>query len=49
MIDHIRGAVTYKEPNLVVIECGGVGYACRTSMQTAASVGTTILNIVQVQ
>ena len=39
MIDHIRGAVTYKEPNLVVIECGGVGYACRTSMQTAASVG----------
>ena len=39
MIDHIRGAVTYKEPNLVVIECGGVGYACRTSMQTAAAVG----------
>lgn len=39
MIDHLRGIVTYKEPNLVVIECGGVGYACRTSMQTAAAVG----------
>ena len=39
MIDHIRGKVSYKEPNLVVIECAGVGYACRTSMQTAAAVG----------
>lgn len=39
MIDHIRGTVCSKEPNLVVIECGGVGYACRTSMQTAAAVG----------
>ena len=39
MLDHIRGAVTHKEPNLVVIECGGVGYACRTSMQTAAAAG----------
>ncbi len=39
MIDHIRGKVTDKEPNLVVIDCGGVGYACRTSMQTAAAVG----------
>ena len=39
MIDHIRGKVSHKEPNLVVIECGGIGYACRTSMQTAAAVG----------
>ena len=39
MIDSLRGSVTYKEPDLVVIECGGVGYACRVSMQTAASVG----------
>ncbi len=39
MIDHVRGTVTYKEPNLVVIECGGVGYACRCSMQTAGTVG----------
>lgn len=40
MIDHIRGIISYKEPNLVVIDCGGVGYACRTSIQTAAAVGT---------
>lgn len=39
MIDHIRGKISYKEPNLVVIECGGVGYACRTSLQTASAVG----------
>ena len=39
MIDHIRGVISYKEPNLVVIDCGGVGYACRTSIQTAAAVG----------
>ncbi|MBR3269471.1 MAG: Holliday junction branch migration protein RuvA [Oscillospiraceae bacterium] len=41
MIDHIRGTVCCKEPNLVVIECGGVGYACRTSLQTSAAVGGT--------
>ncbi len=39
MIDHIRGRICYKELNLVVIECGGVGYACRTSIQTAGAVG----------
>lgn len=39
MIDHIRGVICHKEPNLVVIECGGVGYACRTSTQTAAAAG----------
>ena len=39
MIDQIRGKICYKEPNLVVIECGGVGYASRTSLQTSASVG----------
>ena len=39
MIDHICGTISYKEPNLVVIECGGVGYACRTSLQTASAVG----------
>lgn len=39
MIDSLRGVVLHKEPNLIVIECGGVGYACKTSMQTAAAVG----------
>lgn len=40
MIDSLRGHVIYKEPELAVIECGGVGYACRVSRQTAAAVGT---------
>ena len=40
MIDHIRGKICYKEPNLVVIECGGVGYACRTSQNTCAALKT---------
>lgn len=39
MIDHIRGVVSRKEPGLVVLECGGIGYACRTSLQTAAAAG----------
>lgn len=39
MIDSLRGSVIYKEPELAVIECGGVGYACRVSRQTAAAVG----------
>ena len=39
MIDSLRGTVLHKELNVVVVECGGVGYGCRTSMQTAAAVG----------
>lgn len=39
MIDSLRGSVIYKDPASVVIECGGVGYACRVSTQTAAAVG----------
>jgi len=41
MIDLVRGKICYKEPGLVVVECGGVGYACHTSLQTAAAVGGT--------
>lgn len=37
MIEHLRGTVSFKEPNLAVIDVNGVGYACRVSMQTAAS------------
>ena len=40
MIDSLNGTVLHKEPGLVVIGCGGVGYACRVSLQTAAAVGT---------
>lgn len=34
MIYSLRGKITVIEPNLAVIECGGVGYACRTTAYT---------------
>lgn len=34
MIYSLRGKVTVMEPNLAVIECAGVGYACRTTAYT---------------
>lgn len=34
MIYSIRGKLIRKEPNLAVIECAGVGYACRTTLST---------------
>jgi len=39
MIDSLSGVVQHKEPSLMVIACGGVGYACRVSLQTAAAAG----------
>lgn len=34
MIYSVKGEVVHTEPNLAVIECGGVGYACRTTFTT---------------
>ena len=34
MIYSVRGKVIATEPELVVVECAGVGYACRTSFNT---------------
>jgi len=34
MIYSLRGKVIVMEPNLAVIECAGVGYACRTTAYT---------------
>ena len=34
MIYSVNGTVDLIEPNLVVIDCGGVGYACRTTANT---------------
>ncbi|MDD6345738.1 MAG: Holliday junction branch migration protein RuvA [Oscillospiraceae bacterium] len=34
MIYSLRGRIICKEDNLAVIECGGVGYACRTTLNT---------------
>ena len=34
MIYSVKGTVEVIEPNLAVIDCGGVGYACRTTANT---------------
>lgn len=36
MIYYLSGTVAVLEPNLTVIDCGGVGYACRVTAYTAA-------------
>ena len=39
MIYSLHGILTEKEPNLAVIECAGVGYACRTTNTTLSTLG----------
>lgn len=39
MIYSLRGTLIHKEASLAVIECGGVGYACRTTQTTLAAIG----------
>ena len=34
MIYSLNGKLTHTEPELAVIECGGVGYACKTTFNT---------------
>ena len=34
MIGRLRGTLVEKHPNLAVVECGGVGYACAISLGT---------------
>lgn len=41
MIYSVRGKLIHKEMELAVVECGGVGYACRTTLQTLASLSET--------
>ena len=36
MIYYVSGEVTVLEPNLAVIDCGGVGYGCAITAYTAA-------------
>ena len=36
MFYHIEGTVTELEPNLVVLDCGGVGYALNATMNTVS-------------
>ena len=39
MIYSVRGTLVHKEAGLAVIECGGVGYGCRTTYNTLARMG----------
>lgn len=39
MIYSLKGTLTVKELNFAVIECGGVGYGCRTSYNTVSQLG----------
>ncbi|MBE6853602.1 MAG: Holliday junction branch migration protein RuvA [Ruminococcus sp.] len=41
MIYSVRGKLIHKESDLAVVECGGVGYACRTTLSTIASLEET--------
>ena len=37
MFYYLNGIVAHKEPYLAVIDCGGVGYACRTTAYTLST------------
>lgn len=39
MIYSVHGKLIAKEPAMAVVECGGVGYACRTTLHTLGQVG----------
>lgn len=39
MIYSLNGRLTVKELNYAVVECGGVGYGCRTSYNTVSQIG----------
>lgn len=41
MIYSLQGRLAVKELNFAVVECGGVGYGCRTSYNTVAQLGET--------
>ncbi len=38
MFYYVQGPVAHTAPGLVVIDCGGVGYACRTTSNTLSAV-----------
>ena len=39
MIYNVRGKLTYTDAQFVVVECGGIGFKCYTSLNTAKTVG----------
>lgn len=45
MFYNIEGKITYTDPNFVVVQCGGVGFKCFTSLNTVKNVGSVGKNI----
>lgn len=41
MIYSLKGELIHTEPTLAVVECAGVGYACRTTMNTLKKIGSS--------
>lgn len=39
MIAYLKGKLAYKDPNFVIIECHGVGYSVRISLNTYSGLG----------
>lgn len=39
MIYSVRGRIIHKGIDMAVVECGGVGYACRTTLSTLSKIG----------
>ena len=39
MIYSVRGKILHKSADMAVVECGGVGYACRTTLSTLSKIG----------
>lgn len=39
MIAYLKGKLAYKDPAMVIIECAGVGYECRISLNTYGKLG----------
>lgn len=40
MIYSVHGKLIAKDPTVAVVECGGVGYACRTTFTTLSQIGS---------
>ena len=41
MIYSVKGKIIHKGTDVAVIDCGGVGYACRTTLSTLSRIGRT--------
>ncbi len=42
MYYYLKGTLAYKESNICVVDCGGVGYKCTVSLNTSASLANKL-------